>query len=304
VNTDQPLARSEAKPRGTTRRKLFKVALGLVAGAGTLGAYARWIEPTWVQVVRQDLPIVHLPPAWDGVRVAFIADLHYGRSVPLDYLASVIAKVKALEPDIIALGGDMVLDADRASAQAVAGLMEGLAPPYGIFACLGNHDYTYRSDLGVAVGSEVAEALGQAGVRVLRNESVRLDRQDQYLWIVGAEDMWSGHFQPGDLTRGIPAGAPNLVLCHNPDTVERLEAVGCGTILAGHTHGGQVQVPLLGPIHLSGKLRERYQGLHHVGNSWLYITRGVGWLYKVRFNCRPEISLLTLRPAPQEKPAA
>jgi uncharacterized protein len=303
VTTDQPPDRSAAKPKGTTRRRLFKAAVGLVVGAGTLGAYARWVEPTWVQVVRQDLPVSHLPPAWEGKRVAFIADLHYGPYVSLDYLASVVQKVQALKPDLIVLGGDLVLSPDRESAQTAARLFEGVTAPFGVFACLGNHDYTFRTDQGVATGSEVDEALTLMGVRVLRNESVRLECQDQYLWIVGSEDMWSGHFQPGDVTRGLPAGAPSLVLCHNPEPVERLEAVGCGTILSGHTHGGQVQVPLLGPVHLQKRFGGRYQGLHHVGNSWLYITRGVGSLYGFRFNCRPEISLLTLQAAPEEKPA-
>ena len=96
VTTDQPPDRAAAKPRRTTRRRLFKAAAGLVAGVGAVGAYARWVEPTWIQIVRQDLPVAHLPPAWEGTRVVFIADLHYGPYVSLDYLASVVRKVQAL----------------------------------------------------------------------------------------------------------------------------------------------------------------------------------------------------------------
>ena len=99
----------------------------------------------------------------------------------------------------------------------------------------------------------------------------------------------------------VPPGSPNLVLCHNPDAAEDLEQAGCGTILSGHTHGGQVQIPLIGPPHLPVEHRDRYQGLHRVGRSWLYINRGLGWIVRIRINCRPEISLLTLRP--RQEPA-
>jgi uncharacterized protein len=306
VATDPLPDRPDEKPRRTTRRRLFQIGLGLVAGTAGVGAYSHWIEPTWVQVVRTDLPVAHLSPAWEGLRVVLIADLHYGMGVPLDYLAEVVRKVKAEQPDLVALAGDFVLGSDPESAEQVAALFQDLAPPYGVWACLGNHDYRIP-----AAGADprrpasgMTAALRRYGVRTLCNESVRLERRDQYLWMAGADDLWNGSFNPGDVTRGLPAGAPNLVLCHNPDATERLEAVGCGTILAGHTHGGQVQVPLLGPVHLPVRFRHRYEGLYQVGGAWLYITRGVGWLYKVRFNCRPEISVLTLKCAVEEKPAA
>jgi hypothetical protein len=97
--------------------------------------------------------------------------------------------------------------------------------------------------------------------------------------------------------RDVPAGAANLMLCHNPDAADALDAAGCGPILAGHTHGGQVRIPFIGPILLPVKNRSRDQGLHTVGRTCVYVTRGIGWTYRVRFACRPEISLLTLRPA-------
>jgi len=96
---------------------------------------------------------------------------------------------------------------------------------------------------------------------------------------------------------GVPADAALLTLCHNPDAAEALDAMRPSTILSGHTHGGQIQIPLWGPILLPVVHRDRYEGLHRVGRSWLYINRGLGWLYQVRFNCRPEITVLTLRPA-------
>jgi len=284
---------------GLTRRRLLAAGAAIAGTGFGVGAYARWIEPTWVEVLERDLPVPNLPPAWDGLRVAHIADLHHGSSVPLDYLARSISRVADLRPDLVAVAGDFVTGSDARYGSAVAELFAGLPAPLGIFACLGNHDYgVRRPGRPGAVGvRQVAADLGRHGVRVLRNEAVRLERGGEGLWMVGVDDLWAGYCDPEKALRDVPRGAANLVLCHNPDAAEDLHAAGCGTILAGHTHGGQVQIPLLGPPILPVRNRQRYEGLHRVGGTWLYINRGLGWLWRVRFACRPEISLLTLRPA-------
>lgn len=282
-----------------TRRGVLKCGAVLaVAGAGA--AYARWIEPEWIEVTRHDLPVPHLPAAWDGARVVLIADLHHCAWVPLDYLARAVQEVKSLGPDLVAVAGDLVLSGDLQNAVRVAGLFADLHPPHGVFACLGNHDYGLygptstpsNRDLGVTVN------LRRNGVCVLRNEAVRLTRAGQDLWVAGVDDLWAGLCDPGRAMRGVPVGAASLVLCHNPDAADAVAAAGCGPILAGHTHGGQVRIPLVGPILLPVENRTRDQGLHAVGGTCVYVTRGIGWARRVRFNCRPEITVLTLRPAP------
>ena len=280
-----------------TRRRWLATGAGLAAAGAAAGAYAAWIEPTWVQVVSQDLPVPNLPPAWEGLRVVHIADLHHGRSVPLEYLARCMQRVADLAPDLLAVTGDFVSDADPRFGSAAAGLFAGLAPPFGIFACLGNHDYgiVRPTPPELARLRSVARDLESAGVRVLRNEAVRLARGSEDLWIAGTDDLWAGRSDPVRAMRDVPQGAANIVLCHNPDAAEDLEAAGCGAALAGHTHGGQVQIPLLGPPILPVRHRERYEGLHRVGGLWLYITRGLGWWLRVRFACRPEITVHTLQ---------
>ncbi|MCX5656408.1 MAG: metallophosphoesterase [Planctomycetota bacterium] len=285
--------------RRLTRRAILKYGAVLaVAGAGA--AYARWIEPEWIEVTRHDLPVPHLPAAWDGARVALIADLHHCAWVPLDYLARAIEQVKALEPDLVAVAGDLILSNIPANAERVAGLFAGLRPPHGVFACLGNHDYGLTRPVYGRVVPDlgVAENLTKNGVRVLRNEAVQLTRSGQALWVAGVEDFWTSRCLPRLAMRDVPAGAANLVLCHNPDAADELAAAGCGPILAGHTHGGQVCIPFIGPVLLPVENRTRDQGLHTVGRTCVYVTRGIGWTRRVRFACRPEISLLTLRPAP------
>ena len=284
--------------RRLTRRSLLKASAGLFAIGGGAAAYALWVEPTWIDVVHRDLPVPDLPAAWEGIRVGLIADLHHGARVPLDYLAQGVDRLGALKPDLVAVAGDFVTGRRRGYAEAVAALFERLSPPLGVLACLGNHDYGVVRPVKGAKAQAVADALPRAGVRVLRNEAVHLVRDGQDLWVAGAEDLWSGHLDAEETLRAIPRGAARVVLCHNPDAADVLAAAGAGAILSGHTHGGQVQVPFVGPPVLPVRNRRRYEGIHQVGGSWLYINRGLGWLLKVRFACRPEITLLSLRVAP------
>lgn len=295
----KPSKLDNANPQRFTRRGLLKAGVGLIAAGGAAAAYARYIEPKWIAQVILDLPVSGLPPAWECLRVALIADLHHSKWASIEFLAGAIARVRALEPDLLAVAGDFILGDDLADQERVAGLFSGWSAPLGTFACLGNHDYGLWAPVGRpgVPPYRVAEALRASGVRLLCNEAARLTRQGQDLWLVGVEDYWSGRCRPVDATRGLPQGAPNLTLCHNPDAAEALEAARCGTILAGHTHGGQVQIPLLGPPFLPVVNRKRYEGLHRVGRSWLYINRGLASMHNVRFKCRPEITLLTLRPA-------
>ncbi len=276
---------------GAVSRRAF---LAGGAGLAALGAYAWRLEPTWVQVQRHNLPLVGLPAAWHGLRIAFFADLHRGPNVPQAYLRKAVDQVAALECDLVAIGGDFVTGGSARHGRDVAKLTSRLNPPLGTFACLGNHDYGVTRPVKDARPGEIADALGRSSVRVLENEAVRLERDGEPLWIAGVEDLWTGRFDAKVAMADVPSEDASIVLCHNPDAAEDLAAAGCGAILSGHTHGGQVQVPLLGPPILPVRNRDRYEGMHYVSGTWLYITRGIGWLRRVRLNCRPEITVLTL----------
>jgi len=283
----------------TTRRRLLMAAGGLVAAGAGAAVYARWVEPTWIEVVERNLPVPNLPAGWDGARVGLLADLHHSPRVPLDYLARGVNRLASLAPDLAAIVGDFVTTRDPRYAEAVAGLMDRLTPPLGTFACLGNHDYGLSRRVRHAEAGAVAEALSAHGVRLLRNAAEGVARGGDTLWIVGLEDLWSGRLSAADAFAAVPTEAANLTLCHNPDAADDLARAGAGAVLSGHTHGGQVQVPLVGPPLLPVRNRSRYEGLHRLGGgpSVLYINRGLGWLRKVRFACRPEITLLALRRA-------
>ena len=286
------------RPKNMTRR-LLKTVAAAVAAVAAGGAYAHWVEPTWVEVTETDIPVPNLPPAWDGVRLAQISDLHCGPWVPLKYLQACIRRVNDLGPDLVAATGDFVtLRQEQGYTDAAAGMLKDLRPTLGTFACLGNHDYgaCLVSEAPACIALDLAVAGTQ--VQVLRNTTARLTRGGQDLWIVGLEDVWAGEFNPKAATATLPRGAASIALCHNPDVADLLAEAGCGAILSGHTHGGQVDLPLIGPPYLPVSIRHRYRGLHAVGRSWLYINRGLGWLWvRARILCRPEIAVLTLRRA-------
>jgi hypothetical protein len=295
-------ARPESPPRHVGRRRFLKAAVALAAfGAGT-AAYASCIEPTWVEVTEGDLPVPGLPPAWEGARLAHVTDLHLGPLVPAEYLARCLHRTADLGPDLVVVTGDFVTVGRENYGPRAARLMEGLAPPLGVFACLGNHDYGLTRRVRRPVKpSSVVDDLREVGVRVLSNESVRLSREGGDLWIAGVEDSWSGRCDPARAMTDVPPGAPAVTLCHNPDEAESLAAAGCRAILSGHTHGGQIDLPLIGPPILPVQHRDRYRGVHRVDGAWLYVNRGLGWLWQVRFRCRPEIALFTLRVAPADQ---
>jgi len=287
--------RPPAAPR--RRRGLLRGAIGLLAaGAGT-AAYALGLEPTWVEVVANDLPVPNLPPAWEGLRVAHLADLHHGRRVPLDYLAECVDLVQGLGADLVAATGDFISHRQDEYGEAVAKVVGRLRAPLGVFACLGNHDFGLSRPAREATACTVAAALVRGGVRLLRNEAVRLSREGRDLWVVGVDDLWSGGLDARGAMAQVPRGGASLALCHNPDAAPLLADAGAGAILAGHTHGGQVHLPGLGPLILPVRNRQWYRGLHRVGGSWLYVNRGVGWLVRIRLACRPEITVHTLRRA-------
>ncbi len=278
---------------------MWGAASVVAAGVGA-GAYARWIEPTWIEVTTTDLPVPGLRPAWDGTRLTLLSDFHHGPRVPLPYLESAVAKAAAVGADLVALAGDFVTGHNPEHGAAVAGLFDKLTAPLGVYACPGNHDYGAARPAPGAAALKFVETLGDHGVRMLRNEAVRLEKDGAPLWIGGVDDLWAGRMDADAAAADIPDDEAAVCLCHNPDGADAVAAAGFAGILSGHTHGGQVQAPFLGPPLVPVRNKSRYEGLHRVGGASLYVTRGVGWLYRVRFLARPEVAVLTFRSAGPE----
>lgn len=304
--------------------KYFAASAGTLLGTGGLaGLYAWLIEPQWIKIVRGPLPIANLPAGLAGRKLAVISDLHVGSTVSRPYLRKAIRLVNGLRADLLAICGDfMTADADE-HVEAVVELLALLdRPPMGIVAVLGNHDYGHGSRRPETAG-KLAARLGEIGVTVLRNELAILDG----LHIVGLDDLWAhdGRIVPADELPGggdfdMPAehhrftgpgrffhpekvlarlggDAPAIVLAHNPDCVAFGDWCGYrGPVLAGHTHGGQVNLPLVGPPLLPMRDKRLVAGHYDLGDGRrLYINRGLGYLRRFRLGSRPEITLFTLK---------
>ena len=273
-----------------SRRQFLRRALvGTAAlSAATLGgaAYAALVEPGWLALERQDVALPGLSAALDGLRLTFFSDLHRGPYVTQEEIGQAVDLALHAEADYVLLGGDFVSESADFVASCAAELGR-LAAQRTVYACLGNHDHWTDAQI-------VSRALSQAGVRVLRNEAVELA---DGLWLAAVDDVWEQHNDLDAALAAVPPGATVLLLAHEPDYADAVAADGRVALqLSGHSHGGQVRLPLLGPPILP-YLAQRYSaGLYRVGEMQLYVSRGVGVVPpRVRFNCRPEITSLSLR---------
>jgi len=279
-----------------SRRRLLRrgVALGALGAAGLAG-YAWRIEPIWWHAIHRALPVAHLPAALEGKTLVQVSDLHAGPRVDEGYLGGVMEAVGRFEPDLVVVTGDLVHYTRPRDLEAGVRVLSRLAPPpLGTIAILGNHDYGRSwSDGGVA--NDLVAALDGLGIRVLRNEQHDVSG----LQIVGMDDLWAGRFAPEKALDGLDPQRASLVLCHNPDAVDQPGwGDHRGWILAGHTHGGQVKPPFLPPPLLPVENPRYTRGeVDAGGGRRLYINVGLGYLRRIRFNVRPEVTVFTLRRA-------
>lgn len=295
---------------------LHHLAAWLRGGAGShrsRGHWARWIgrnwarvsygckvEPTWLELNRLEIPIADLPAPFSGFRIVQLSDIHCSRNVTPAYLNEAVDLAQAQQPDVTVLTGDFVhkgFDFIEHMAESLG----RLAAPHGVFAVLGNHDFSVRNALGFRryrhLHHAVADALTTRGIRVLRNETVQLTREDARLNLTGVEDLWSRVCDLDKAFEGLCDSIPRVVLAHNPRTIEHLNEHRCDLMLSGHTHGGQVHIPQLGRPALSRKASRFAAGLYRWKNTHLYVHKGVGFGFPFRFGVRPEVAVLTLQPA-------
>jgi predicted MPP superfamily phosphohydrolase len=278
-----------------SRRRLLQGVGGAFAAATATGAYTWRIEPHWVEVTHQALPIKGLPAGLAGKTLVQLSDIHVGPRVDDDYVLTCFERVRALQPDLVVMTGDFISYEQRFARHAERVYRALPRGRLGTYGCLGNHDYgpNWRH---LEVAEKVQGVLATHGLRLLRNERVDVDG----LQVIGLEDFWAPTYEPAPVLSELSAGAPAIVLCHNPDTVDRpIWGAFDGWILAGHTHGGQCKPPFLPPPLLPVRNRRYTAGRFEVGGGrQLYINRGIGHMIRVRFNVRPEIAVFTLSSAP------
>lgn len=275
--------------RNMLSRRRFLMGSASSAGLSLLG-WTYFVEPRWLEITHSELLIPNLPDGWAGKRLLHISDLHAGK-VTTSYLQKAIRIVNELDADLHAFTGDFI-DHTGGIDELKKVLHEYRPAKLGSFACLGNHDYG-QGWWQVEVADQVTEVVSQRGVEVLRNS--RFERDGLHL--LGIDDMWSPRFQPAESLQDWDAAYASLCLCHNPDVCDLpIWESFRGAILSGHTHGGQCKPPFLPPPILPVRNRRYTSGAFALdATRSLYISRGVGHSMRVRFNCRPEIAVLTLK---------
>jgi predicted MPP superfamily phosphohydrolase len=259
--------------------------------------YGRHIEPTWLELTSHDVIIPDLPLAFDGFRIAHLTDFHAGRRVPSSYLWEAVELANAQGANLVALTGDFI-HAGFKHVERVASIVGRLTAPDGVFAVLGNHDYSVRNALGFRrhrdLPDTIASALERHCIRVLRNQAVTLCRAGGSLHLVGVDDLWSRSCDVHAAFSDVAAESPIVLLAHNPHTVTHLAGRRCDLALSGHTHGGQVNWPGLGRFFLSRNGRRFAAGMYEHAETRLYVNRGVGFGVRFRFNVRPEVAVFRL----------
>ena len=238
------------------------------------------------------VPIADLPPAFDGFRIAQLTDLHVQPGFPRERLRPAIELAMAERPDLIALTGDYVYDKAGHLYQyleEVAATLSVLKAPYGTFAIFGNHDFPEPP-------ADPPDAPWRAaGIRVLNDAVAEIKRGGTSLFLVGLRSFIKRPVDVAATLRLAPPDAVRIVLWHEPDRAHECAEAGASLQLSGHTHGGQVVLPVLGPPVLPPGGRIYPAGLNRVGEMPLYVSRGVGVLPpRLRLNCPPEVTLLTL----------
>jgi predicted MPP superfamily phosphohydrolase len=274
-----------AAPRLSTDATL--TAAVVAAALGT--AIALYQRP---RLRARDVFIADLPAAFDGYRIAQISDLHCGPFASAGRVAGWVAAVNRLKADLIVATGDFIANGS-AFVPVVADALGKLAARDGVFASMGNHDY-------FTDGDALARALDRAGLTVLRNDGVEVRRDGAVLYLAGVDDTWTRRHDMGRALADRPPGAPVVLLAHDPALFPEAVRRGVDLTLSGHTHGGQLGVPLLSrKLNLARIMTPFSSGLYRSGASTLYVNRGLGTTGPpVRVGVPPEIAIVTLRGAP------
>ncbi|HVU16662.1 MAG TPA: phosphodiesterase YaeI [Candidatus Didemnitutus sp.] len=267
--------------------------LGSLVAAGATSGYARLIEPQWLDITTRRIPIGRT--AGPPLRVLHLSDLHASDVVPLPQIAHAISLGLQQKPDVVFLTGDFVTRrrADLAQYSAVLRPLAAAAPT---FACAGNHDggsWAHRFG-GYPDLDAISRLCADSGIDLLQNTHRQVTIAGRPWQFVGLGDIWADDGRASEAFAGLARvpGVSRLVLSHNPDSKEMLEPYEWDAAFFGHTHGGQFYLPLVGAPFAPVVDKRFIAGLYRWSDRWLHISRGVGNLHGVRFNCRPEITLV------------
>jgi uncharacterized protein len=283
-----------------TRRRLLELGAATAVSAFGVAASKGFREAQHISSTEVVISVAQLPAAFDGLTIVHLSDFHYDPIRTAKPIGDAVREVNRLRPDIVVLTGDFVTLPQFSSkrdaianietqSEPCAELLSQLRPSRGIFAVLGNHDHNRK-------GWVVTDSLQTRGIRVLRNQSVPLEIRGSRMWIAGVDDVLRGAADLSAAMYGIPRNETTILLAHEPDFADYAAEYPVNVQLSGHSHGGQIRLPFLGPPYLPELARKYPWGLRKVGDLTLYTNCGLGTLeLPIRINCPPEVTLIRLR---------
>lgn len=272
------------------RRRFLRWSARAVLASPLAAVAYGWCEASWFHVRADTIAVPRLPSAFDGLRIALLTDLHHSRFTGLGYIRRIVETANGLGADLIALGGDFAYKYARYIPPCLEVLAD-LHAPLGVYAILGNHDHWYDPKL-------THRCIAAAKIADLTNTGVWLERGGQRLRLGGVDDFWEG---TQDLWSALDSADTSVILCHNPDYVEMVRDRRVGLVLSGHTHGGQICLPVVGAPFVPSRYGSKYlHGLVRTPYTQVFVSRGLATTGPpLRIGSPPEINLLTLVPAPE-----
>ncbi len=276
-------------------RELSKAVALALAGATMLGggllAYAASVEPKWVDIKKIRLSLSRLPEQFNGYRIVQISDIHAGKWMHTPFLEKVVRLVNEQTPDLIAVTGDFVTYTYKEAPLDIVPSMSKLRAKDGVVAVLGNHDYWGNH------GPElIRHVIRDSSMIDLNNHHHTLVRDGVPLHIAGVDSAREKMSRLDLVLEKLPKEGAAILLAHEPDFADESAPTGRFDLqISGHSHGGQVVIPFVGPPHLPPLGRKYHTGTYQVGSMIQYTNRGLGVVgLPLRFWCRPEITVFTL----------
>jgi predicted MPP superfamily phosphohydrolase len=275
--------------------RIFKRLAALICIVGmAVGAYGVFVEPGRLVVRSLAVESGAWPASHRPLRIAFLVDLHVGAPhISLEKLRTIVRCTNALRPDLVLLGGDYVIDGvvggNFVAPGPIAKALAGLSATNGIVAVLGNHDWWNDRNI-------IRRAFEGVGIKVLENQALAIRHEGQTVWIAGIADDTTRTPDPVGVLSKINGSEPIIVVTHDPaifpDVPKR-----AAMIFAGHSHGGQVYLPVVGALITPGRAPRRHAyGLIREDGRVMYVSGGIGTsIIPIRINMPPEIAIVTVR---------
>jgi predicted MPP superfamily phosphohydrolase len=276
------------------KKRIGFTGVALLLFLAVLAIWSFLIEPNRLIVHPETIQIDKWPPELSGLRIAVISDIHTGAPFINDQkLKDIVDKTNALNPDLIVLLGDYMSPnswhSHRVEPEVTAAGLKSLKAPLGVYSVLGNHDWWYN-------GERVRRAFELNGIRVLEDEVAEINWHERSFWLVGLADLWTRPQHIDETIAKVPPGSTIIALTHNPDIFPRLPQ-SVPLLIAGHTHGGQVNLPFIGTPIVPSRFGRKYTSGHVFEDGHhMFVTTGIGTsILPVRFRVTPEIVILTIK---------